>query len=78
VICLLRFTVLCCTGLWSEYIMCTLQDNLQILRDLSLLQIQMRDLDGYRVSTQYSISNMHHAIVLFEFISLIFGLVSLI
>ena len=25
------------------------QDNLQILRDLSLLQIQMRDLEGYRV-----------------------------
>jgi hypothetical protein len=24
-------------------------ENLQILRDLSLLQIQMRDLDGYRV-----------------------------
>ena len=27
-----------------------LQDNLQIMRDLSLLQIQMRDYDGYRVS----------------------------
>ena len=26
-----------------------LQDNLQILRDLSLLQIQMRDLEGYKV-----------------------------
>lgn len=26
------------------------KDNLQILRDLSLLQIQMRDLEGYRVS----------------------------
>lgn len=25
------------------------KDNLQILRDLSLLQIQMRDLEGYRV-----------------------------
>jgi len=25
------------------------RDNLQILRDLSLLQIQMRDLEGYRV-----------------------------
>ena len=25
-------------------------DNLQILRDLALLQIQMRDLEGYRVS----------------------------
>ncbi|KAK3573248.1 hypothetical protein QTP86_015767 [Hemibagrus guttatus] len=26
------------------------KDNLQILRDLSLLQIQMRDLEGYRIS----------------------------
>lgn len=26
------------------------KDNVQILRDLSLLQIQMRDLEGYRVS----------------------------
>ena len=25
------------------------QENLQILRDLSLLQVQMRDLEGYRV-----------------------------
>ena len=25
------------------------KDNLQILRDLSLLQVQMRDLEGYRV-----------------------------
>lgn len=25
------------------------KDNIQILRDLSLLQIQMRDLDGYKV-----------------------------
>lgn len=25
------------------------KDNLHILRDLSLLQIQMRDLEGYRV-----------------------------
>lgn len=29
------------------------KDNLQILRDLSLLQIQMRDLEGYRVSTSF-------------------------
>lgn len=29
------------------------KDNLQILRDLSLLQIQMRDLEGYRVSTLF-------------------------
>uniref|UniRef100_A0A2K6F4N0 N-alpha-acetyltransferase 16, NatA auxiliary subunit n=1 Tax=Propithecus coquereli TaxID=379532 RepID=A0A2K6F4N0_PROCO len=27
------------------------KDNLQILRDLSLLQIQMRDLEGYRIPT---------------------------
>lgn len=29
------------------------KDNLQILRDLSLLQIQMRDLEGYRVGIVY-------------------------
>lgn len=29
------------------------KDNIQILRDLSLLQIQMRDLEGYRVNTFY-------------------------
>lgn len=28
------------------------KDNIQILRDLSLLQIQMRDLEGYRVSSK--------------------------
>ncbi|VDN31472.1 unnamed protein product [Gongylonema pulchrum] len=28
-------------------------DNMQILRDLSLLQIQMRDLDGYRGGPEY-------------------------
>ena len=27
------------------------QENIQILRDLSLLQIQMRDLEGYRVQS---------------------------
>lgn len=32
------------------------KDNLQILRDLSLLQIQMRDLEGYRVSMCTSMS----------------------
>ena len=38
-----------------ESVKCTvvLQDNLQILRDLSLLQIQMRDLEGYRVRKQH-------------------------
>lgn len=30
------------------------KDNLQILRDLSLLQIQMRDLEGYRVSILFA------------------------
>lgn len=29
------------------------KDNIQILRDLSLLQIQMRDLEGYRVSVLF-------------------------
>ena len=29
------------------------KDNIQILRDLSLLQIQMRDLEGYKVSSLY-------------------------
>ena len=45
--------------LWMQYFYsgcvlqfcCCCQDNLQILRDLSLLQIQMRDLEGYRVSS---------------------------
>ena len=32
------------------FLLILLQENLQILRDLSLLQIQMRDLEGYRVS----------------------------
>jgi hypothetical protein len=31
------------------------QDSLTILRDLSLLQIQMRDLDGYKVRIKRSI-----------------------
>jgi len=29
------------------------QENIQILRDLSLLQVQMRDLEGFRVSFKY-------------------------
>ncbi len=29
------------------------KDNVQILRDLSLLQIQMRDLEGYRVIKKF-------------------------
>ncbi|VDK28743.1 unnamed protein product [Anisakis simplex] len=36
------------------------KDNMQILRDLSLLQIQMRDLDGYRVST-----SLHFVLLIF-------------
>jgi len=31
------------------------KDNVQILRDLSLLQIQMRDLEGYRVSLCFTV-----------------------
>lgn len=42
---------------WSQHVtfLCSLlsQDNIQILRDLSLLQIQMRDLEGYRVSSHF-------------------------
>lgn len=34
------------------------KDNLQILRDLSLLQIQMRDLEGYRVCFKFCLANM--------------------
>lgn len=33
------------------------KDNLQILRDLSLLQIQMRDLEGYRVINYFILNN---------------------
>lgn len=29
------------------------QENIQILRDLSLLQVQMRDLEGFRVRYKY-------------------------
>ena len=29
------------------------KDNIQILRDLSLLQIQMRDLEGYKVGIHF-------------------------
>ncbi|KAL0974228.1 hypothetical protein UPYG_G00217420 [Umbra pygmaea] len=36
------------------------KDNLQILRDLSLLQIQMRDLDGYR-ETRYQLLQLRPA-----------------
>lgn len=34
------------------------KDNIQILRDLSLLQIQMRDLEGYRVSSFLSVLSL--------------------
>lgn len=32
------------------------KENIQILRDLSLLQIQMRDLEGYKVSCNISLN----------------------
>ena len=35
------------------------KDNVQILRDLSLLQIQMRDLEGYRVCLVV-LASFHH------------------
>ena len=39
------------------------KDNLQILRDLSLLQIQMRDLEGYRVRRpQHAWGNAVHSV----------------
>lgn len=34
------------------------KDNIQILRDLSLLQIQMRDLEGYRVIITYVVKKL--------------------
>ena len=34
-------------------------DNIQILRDLSLLQIQMRDLDGYKVFPRFNLLKKH-------------------
>lgn len=45
------------------------RDNMQILRDLSLLQIQMRDLDGYRVSL---LMFHHDKIKTFRFFYLLF------
>ena len=39
-------------------------DNLQILRDLSLLQIQMRDLDGYRVSRSLLRTDLIHVFII--------------
>lgn len=43
------------------------KDNIQILRDLSLLQIQMRDLEGYKVNKRPS-----HFILSYIFIEYIF------
>lgn len=40
------------------------KDNIQILRDLSLLQIQMRDLEGYRVSPAPKIENIIKSIII--------------
>lgn len=44
------------------------KDNIQILRDLSLLQIQMRDLEGYRVNIiliwlSFSMWYLYHKII---------------
>ncbi len=36
------------------------QDNLQILRDLSLLQVQMRDLEGYKVRVVFQSNLASH------------------
>lgn len=44
------------------------KDNVQILRDLSLLQIQMRDLEGYRVSNQICFSIFFIFDILFLFV----------
>jgi peptide alpha-N-acetyltransferase len=41
------------------------KDNIQILRDLSLLQIQMRDLEGYRVRFCFCIYKSFELIVAF-------------
>ena len=50
--CLLFFLFFFLTKQETRDVLFLLQDNLQILRDLSLLQIQMRDLEGYRVRGQ--------------------------
>ena len=39
--------VFCMCG--ACFIIVVHQENIQIMRDLSLLQVQMRDLEGYRV-----------------------------
>lgn len=44
------------------------KDNVQILRDLSLLQIQMRDLEGYRVSNPIRFSIFFIFDILFLFV----------
>jgi hypothetical protein len=41
------------------------RDNLQILRDLSLLQIQMRDLEGYRVLFVSTFTSLQMLILFF-------------
>ena len=55
-------TTLCCDFIKYKYgehrFFFYLQDNLQILRDLSLLQIQMRDIEGYRVSNFCCVVNV--------------------
>jgi len=44
------------------------KDNIQILRDLSLLQIQMRDLEGYKVNIQQILIFFFSFILSFYFI----------
>lgn len=51
------------------------KDNLQILRDLSLLQIQMRDLEGYRVSILFEYC--YHSLII-PLLSLLFIVILLL
>lgn len=48
------------------------KDNLQILRDLSLLQIQMRDLEGYRVSILFEFPFIAVTILLLFYFIIVF------
>lgn len=45
------------------------KENIQILRDLSLLQIQMRDLEGYKVSNNYSVFHCCYILNVEDFIN---------
>lgn len=56
------------------------KDNIQILRDLSLLQIQMRDLEGYRVSyfsckkekINLNINICYFKVIIFRYLLIVF------